>query len=176
MNTLQQISPDRLRDYLSKGWLTHDGMWFYNAVKTIGIEQANVLNRAAIRSMAPLEMQRTLKILGIAREEIVSFDDLADFLLTALELLMPGSVIEQFRHSIPVPNVFRWEWKDGGCFAYRGIQMAGCIDHYLCGVIYRIGCWLDVLGVKYSIEPNPDACMMHEKGYCRGDIIVDTGG
>ncbi len=175
MKTIQQIPPERIRDFLAKGWLTHDGMWFYNALNTLGIEQANMLNRAAIRSMAPLEMQRTMKILGISREDIVSFEDLTDFLLKALELLMPGSIIEQFRTSIPARNVFRWEWKNGECFAYKGVKLTGCIDRYACGVIYRIDCWLEMLGIEHRIDPPVENCMMHEMGYCRGDIIVNPG-
>lgn len=172
MDSLQQLSPDRIRDYLAKGWLTHDGMWFYNAQSTLGIEQANDLNRAAIRSMAPLEMQRTMNILGITRENLDSFTKLADFLLRALDLLLPASILKQFHGTVESPNIFRWEWEQGGCFAYRGVKLIGCIDRYACGVLYRIGCWLDALGVEHSIEPNPDTCLMHEKGYCRGEIVM----
>ncbi len=176
MKTLQQISPEKIRDYLAKGWLTHDGMWLYNAITSLGIEKANVLNRAAIRSMAPLEMQRTMKILGITRESIVSFEDLTGFLIKALELLLPASILDQFHTSIAAPDVMRWEWEQEGCFAYKGVKMIGCIDRYACGVIFRIKCWLDALGVEHRIDPSPDSCMMHEKGYCRGDIIVNIPG
>lgn len=176
MKTLEHIAPEKMKDYLAKGWLTHDGMWFYNTCRTAGIEQANMLNRAAIRSMAPMEIQRTMKILGITRKDIITFDDLTDFMLKALALLMPGSIIGQFTTTMPEPNVMRWEWREGECFAYKGVKLIGCIDRYACGVIYRIACWLDVLGFEYRIEPGIDSCMMHEKGYCRGDIIVDFPG
>jgi len=74
---------------------------------------------------------------------------------------------------VPAEGVFRWEWKKGECFAYKGICQLGCIDRYRCGVIFRIGCWLDAMDIQHRIEPMPDACMMHEKGLCRGDIIME---
>jgi len=34
---------------------------------------------------------------------------------------------------------------------------------------------LEALGIKYSIDPKIDKCMMHEKGACLGDIKVIPG-
>ncbi|MBP7736326.1 MAG: hypothetical protein KA369_10180 [Spirochaetes bacterium] len=176
MDSLQHLSPYRIRDYLAKGWLTHDGMWFFNALNTLGIETANALNRAAIRSMASMEMQRTMAILGITPQDLGAFPDLADFMIRALDMVLPASILKHYHATMLPPNIFRWEWEPGECFAYKGIKLAGCIDRYSCGVIYRIGCWLDALGIEHRIEPNPDTCMMHEKGYCHGDIIVNLPG
>jgi hypothetical protein len=52
------------------------------------------------------------------------------------------------------------------------MKQIGLIDGYRCGVMYRIECWLEALGIKYSIDPKIDKCMMHEKGACLGDIKV----
>jgi len=164
-----------IRDFLAKGWLTHDGMWYYNAVQQLGVEQANRLNLAAIRSMAPLEVQRTRKILGMGKERPGNFEELIRFLLSGLGLVMPSSLLEKFTTEIPAPDTFRWEWEKDECFAFKGIGMIGCIDRYECGVIFRISCWLDALGVKHRVEPEIKGCMMHEKGYCRGDIICEFG-
>ena len=38
--------------------------------------------------------------------------------------------------------------------------------------MYRIECWLEALGIKYSIDPKIDKCMMHEKGACLGNIRI----
>ena len=167
------IEPERLRDYLAGGWLTHDGMWFYNTFREGGIDLANRLNLAAIRSMAPMEARRTRKILGAGDGPVGSFDEAATILSGALRLVLPRSVIGRFRVSVPSRGVFRWEWEKGECFAYKGICQLGCIDRYRCGVIYRIGCWLDAMKIRHRIEPMPDACMMHEKGYCAGDILME---
>ena len=52
------------------------------------------------------------------------------------------------------------------------MKQIGIIDGYECGVMYRIECWLEALGIKYSIEPKIDKCMMYEKGACLGNIRV----
>ena len=41
MKILNRISKKELRDLLGKGWLTHDGMWFYHTYQALGIETAN---------------------------------------------------------------------------------------------------------------------------------------
>jgi hypothetical protein len=173
MKPVQQISPEQIRDYLAKGWLTHDGMWFYNACQAVGIDQANAINRAAIRSMAPLEMQRTRKILGMEDRRVESLDNLFAYLQSALELVLPASVLKRFNVSVHAPDTIRWNWDDGECFAYKGVKQIGCIERYACGVIYRIDCWLDMLQIDHRIDPPVKTCLMHEKGKCRGKIIVN---
>jgi hypothetical protein len=176
MDTAKLPDGALLRDFLAKGWLTHDGMWFYNAVQQLGIEQANSLNLAAIRSMAPLEVQRTKKILGIGKEQIGSMEELHRFMISALNLVLPASLLGKFTTTIISPDIFRWEWEKDECFAFKGISMTGCIDRYECGVMLRIRCWLDALGVPCRMEPEIKGCMMHEKGYCRGDIVCSFPG
>jgi hypothetical protein len=56
------------------------------------------------------------------------------------------------------------------------MKQIGIIDGYRCGVMYRIECWLEALGIKYSINPKIDKCMMRETGACLGDIRVIFDG
>ena len=172
MNVLDKIEKEEIRNLLSKSWLTHDGMWFYNAYRQLGIERANILNKAAIQSLAPIEMKRAIKLLGSRDEKIVSFEVLKDFLFEALELILPRSVFEKFHISTTSGDLLHWEWETGECFAYKGMKQVGIIDDYRCGVMYRIECWLEALGIRYSIDPEIDRCIMHEKGACSGEIRV----
>lgn len=172
MSVLNKIGKKEIRDLLGKGWLTHDSMWFYNTYQELGIEKANKLNKAAIRSLAPIEINRIKKSLGIGEEEIGTFEDLKDFMLEAFEMILPTSVFEKFRLRASPKNRLHWEWESGQCFAYKGMKNTGIIDGYKCGVMYRIECWLEALGFKYSIEPKIDKCMMYEKGACIGDIRI----
>ncbi len=169
MTAMDGIEKAALRDYLGKSWLTHDGMWFYNTALMAGIETANRLNKAAIKSMAPLEMQRTRKLIG-GLSAAPDFDEYLAFFRNALELVLPASVGARFALGSPSRNLLRWEWAKGECFAFTGIRTAGFIDGYECGVIYRIGCWLEALGVSFRITPEIGKCMMHEKGFCAGEI------
>lgn len=175
MSVLDRVEKSQLRDMLGKGWLTHDGMWFFHTSQAFGVDQANTLNKAAIRSIAPIEINRVKKILGVGEGDFESFEDLRDFLLNAFELILPGSVSRGFSFSSSSEDTLHWEWEEGGCFAFTGMTQIGIIDEYRCGVIYRIACWLDALGVKYSIDPAIDACIMHTTGTCSGDIRVFPG-
>jgi hypothetical protein len=175
VSVLNKIGKREIRDLLGKGWLTHDGMWFYHTYQELGVEKANKLNKAAIRSLAPIEIKRVKKALGIGGEKIGTFEELKDFMLEALEVILPNSVFEKFRFRAPSKDLLHWEWESGECFAYKGMKQIGIIDGYRCGVMYRIECWLEALGIKYSIDPKTDKCMMHEKGACLGDIKVILG-
>ena len=97
MNILNRISKKELRDFLGKGWLTHDGMWFYHAYHALGIETANELNKAAIKSLAPIEVKRIKRLLGISAENMVSFNGLETFMHDALEITLPKSVFEKVK-------------------------------------------------------------------------------
>jgi len=172
VSVLNKIGKREIRDLLGKGWLTHDGMWFYHTYQEFGVEKANKLNKAAIRSLAPIEIKRVQKALGIGGGKIGTFEELKDFMLEALEVILPNSVFKKFRFRASSKDLLHWEWESGECFAYKGMKQIGIIDGYRCGVMYRIECWLEALGIKYSIDPKIDKCMMHEKGACLGDIKV----
>jgi len=175
MGVMDGIKKTEMRDLLGKGWLTHDGLWFLHTCREFGIEKANELNKAAIKSMAPIEMDRMRRLLGIKREKFESFDELVQFMLGGLEVTLPDSVFKKFRFTPSAENLIRWKWENMQCFAYKGMKQAGVIDGYSCGVMYRIECWLKSLGVRYSIKPAIKGCLMHEKGSCEGEIQVFLG-
>ena len=148
--------------------MTHDGMWFYYCLQECGIEKTNKINKAAIRSLAPIEMKRIKKALGI--EDVQTFKELQDFFEGTLETIKGDFM--NFTYSFPAENVLHWEFEAQKCFAYEGIKNIGVIDQYQCGVIYRIECWFDSLGIKYSVTPHVEGCLMHTNGSCAGDFRV----
>ena len=176
MSTLDKIGKKEIRDLLGKGWLTHDGMWFYHTYRELGIEKANTLNKAAIRSLAPIEVKRTMKILGMDKETIRTTVELEKFMLEALELILPATVNDRINFTAASGDLLHWEWKSEECFAYKGMKQIGIIDGYRCGVMYRIECWLEALGIEYRIEPKIDTCIMHDTGACSGDIRIVLPG
>ena len=176
MGVLDRIEKIDVRDLLGKGWLTHDGMWFYHTFQEFGIERANALNKAAIKSLAPIEMERAKRVLGIDKERFDTFDELMDFMLSALELTMPDSVFKKIHFRSPSRDLIHWDWENGQCFAYKGMKQIGTIDRYRCGVMYRINCWLEALGITYTMHPRIEGCLMHEKGICEGEIRVFLHG
>ena len=146
--------------------------WLFSPSAMVRIRSKLILIGSAIAALAPIEIARAQKILGLGGQKIESFDQLADFMPQALELILPDSVFSKFRFVPSEANVFHWEWASENCFAYKGMKQMGTIDGYSCGVMYRIECWLTALGIDYQIEPRPDGCLMHQTGSCVGDIRV----
>lgn len=172
MRRLQDVERDELKDFLGKGWLTHDGMWFYHTYLDSGMEQANRINRQAIRSLAAVEMARARKVLRVEDKDLRTFEGLQHFMHDALEMTLPESVFSRASFTFVPPTLFHWEWKDGECFAYKGMRQLGIIDEYICGVMFRIECWLENSGIPYTVEPKIEKCIMHETGHCRGDFTI----
>lgn len=176
MGVLDRIEKSQIRDLLGKGWLTHDGMWFFHSCRELGVEKTNALNRAAIRSLAPIEMARAKDILATDQRKMDTFEEVKAFLFDALELTLPDSIFEKFHLSSPSIDWLHWEWEKGECFAYKGMKRIGTIDGYRCGVMYRIECWLEALGIEYDMHPRIAGCLMNETGTCSGDIRLSLPG
>jgi len=163
-----ELSNKEIVDLLQRCWMTHDGMWFYHCMREFGIENANRLNMAAIKSLAPLEISRIREALGIKKEKIESFQEFQDFFLPASELFIPSFMNITIR--FPEENVLHWEFEPNNCFAFKGIRRIGVIEQYECGVIYRLACWFDSLGLKYRAVPEIKGCLMLKDGTCSGDF------
>jgi len=176
MRRLSEVSAEEIKDFLGKGWLTHDGMWFYHTFLDAGMDKANRINREAIRSLAAVEMSRARKVLRATDEDLRDFKGVRGFMQDALEMILPESVLSRAEFTFIPPNTFHWEWREGECFAYRAMRQLGVIDDYMCGVMFRIECWLEHLGIPYRMEPKIEKCIMHGNGNCRGDFIIDFGG
>ena len=79
MTVLKTMERESVRDYFSKLWLTHDAMWFYHCINEIGIEKANKINKAAVRSMAQAEVKRFSKLIGRENKAFSNFREVLDF-------------------------------------------------------------------------------------------------
>lgn len=170
MRLAEQMSQKETVDLLNMCWMTHDGMWFSHSLTEFGIEKTNQLNKAAIKSLAPIEIKRIKNILGI-REEIRTFNAFVAFFHEAAKLMIPDFM--NVRFSFPGENTMAWTFGRGKCFAYAGIKRLGAIDAYECGVLYRVQCWLDAMGIENRFDPVVDKCRMHHNGKCSGTITLD---
>ena len=124
MKRYEDIGKEQLHDLLAKGWLTHDGTWFLSAAGEFGIETANRLNKAAIRTLAPLEMQRCRMLLLEGARRLAGVAEMIPFMLQSLLMIMPSSVSQRFRLTYPDSNSFRWEW-EGRVLRLQGHAPAG---------------------------------------------------
>ncbi len=162
----ESLQQKEVVDFLNKNWMTHDGMWFFHCLQNFGIETTNKLNKSAIKSLAPIEIARIKKTLGC--ESIENFDEFKAFFAEASKLLIPDFMGGEFTY--PKENMMAWGFNNGKCFAHAGVKMLGVIDHYECGVIFRIRCWLDELEISHQFNPEIGKCRMHISGSCSGEI------
>jgi hypothetical protein len=163
----RKLNSEELIDLLNRCWMSHDGMWFYHCLQEFGIEKANILNKSAIKSLAPLEIERIKKTLGIEKK-IENFQEFKDFFILASTLFIPDFM--NVTMNFPRENILHWEFEPKNCFAYKGIKRMGAIDRYECGVIYRLECWFNSLGIKYSVTPRIRRCLMLDNETCSGDF------
>ena len=169
LTLFDQLDKKDLKELLVKCWMTHDGSWFYNCNKEYGIEAANKLNKAAIKNLSVIEVQRVKKAMGMERDKIKTFDQLKEFIDSGFSIVK-GDFMD-FRYRFPEDNVMHWEINR--CFAHEGMKRIGIQEGYECGLLYRVSCWLDVLGIKHEIEPEFETCLLYSQEKCSGKIIVD---
>ncbi len=143
-------------------------MWFYHTFREFGIERTNALNIAAIKSMAPIEMESMKRVLGIDKERFDTFDEFMDFILSALELTMPDSVFKKIHFNSPSRDIIHWDWEKWQCFAYKGMKQIGTIDRYRCGVMFRIECWLEAWELHILCNPGSKGVSCMKRAYVRG--------
>jgi len=170
MSQTRKLREEEIIDLLNRCWMTHDGMWFYHCLKNFGVAKANELNKAAIKSLAPMEIERIKKALGMEKT-IEKFAEFKEFFVAASHLFIPAFMNAAM--SFPREKVLHWEFEPNNCFAYKGIKRIGAIDQYECGVIYRLARWFDSLEMKYVIEPRVEKCLMLDGGSCQGDFTFD---
>jgi hypothetical protein len=168
MKTIEEIGVAALKEHIIKNWMTHDAMWFLHCLQTHGIEEANRLNKGAIKALAAIELKRARELFDLEKEPIETFDELKDIIDAAFSV-SKGDFMS-FSYRFPEKNVMRWEWTGEDCFAYKGMKRLGVIDRYECGVLYRVLCWFESAGVKYSVSGDLKDCLMHAQGVCAGEV------
>ena len=168
MSLFNQLNKKELKELLVKCWMTHDGSWFYNCARELGVAVANKLNKAAIKNLSVIEMNRIKKALGQDKSKIRTFEQLKLFIENAFSILK-GEFMD-FKYSFHDSNRIHWEMNS--CFAYNGMKMIGFHKQYECGVIYRISCWLDALGIEHTIQPFINTCLLNFKPKCSGESIL----
>ena len=167
MRKAKNIPQKETVDLLNKCWMTHDGMWFFHCLREFGIEATNKMNKSAIKSLSSIEIARVKKTLD-CRKPIEDFNAFKIFFDEAANLMIPAFMNVTFTY--PEQNKMAWEFNQNQCFAYTGIKKLGVIDQYECGVLYRIKCWLDELGIQHRFIPGIGKCHMHFGGRCSGEI------
>ena len=149
-----------IKEILIKNWMTHDGMWFFHCVARCGIKKTNKINRAAVKSMAKIEINRIKKAFGF--DKIQNFKQFQELVKGIFEIVKADFM--DFSYEYPMFNKFKFTMNR--CFAYDGVKRLGYIEEYECGIFERLKGWFDELGINYRINPKVKGCMMNECGIC----------
>jgi len=139
---IKPLEYKELKELLTKCWMTHDGMWFYHCVQEFGIEKTSRINKAAVKSLAEIEIKRLMKAAGLERLE--SFGEFWDFFRFTMATLTGDFM--KYTFESPATNRIHCTWER--CFAYEGIKALGVIDLYECGSMHRVEGWFDTLGIR----------------------------
>lgn len=164
---MRTLEAKEIKELLSKGWMTHDGMWFLHTLQQCGIDKANQINLAAVSSMAQVEIKRMAKALDV--EQVNSLTELQEFCDAAFGIVKADFMDFSF-HFTP-QGVLRFDMHQ--CFAHKGINRMGVIDQYQCGILERIESWFKAMGIRFSVTPQVQGCMMHREGNCYREYVFD---
>jgi len=164
-----QPEPAELRSLMLKGWMTHDAMWFATTLARHGIDETNIMNRTAVRSMAAIEAKRVAKLFGLPRP-VATPDGLREFFDRAIESVIPDFM--EF-HVQWAPDNTSVTFRVTSCFAFDGVSALGVADRYECGIFERIHGWFDALEVTYTETPETALCTMPRTGSCARTLRFD---
>ncbi|MFX1340920.1 MAG: DUF6125 family protein [Promethearchaeota archaeon] len=157
---MSSLSHKEIKELVIKCWMTHDGMWFLHCLRKTGIKTTNKINKAASHGLGLIEAKRFKKVFGI--EKINTFTGLKNFINKIFEIVKADFM--KFSYNFSKHNTFHFEMLQ--CFAHDGRKRIGVIDEYKCGIYDRIDGWFEGLGLKFSISPKIEGCLMHKGQRC----------
>jgi Family of unknown function (DUF6125) len=163
---MKDLGRDELKEIILKCWMSHDGSWFYHCFHEFGIEAANRLNKAAIKSLAQIELPRIARALEIDISGAPTPEMLREVVDGAFSVVKGDFMYFDYRFI----SQDQMEWTMKRCFAFEGMKRLGLEDGYECGLLYRVGAWVQVLGIDYEIAEPINGCMMNEKGFCANSV------
>ena len=158
---LKPLDRKALQDILLKNWMTHDALWYAEAAKAVGMAQASPMNLNVCRTLGRIECSRLMKAAGASSPG--NMDEYRELFEFGKQVFVPEFMKFQTEYpgnDMQIFHVFE-------CFAHRGMEKAGLIADYECGIFERIEGWLDAMGLKYSRSPDLSRCLKFKGEECR---------
>ncbi len=162
MELMERLDKNEIREFFSKGWMTHDAMWLYYCIQEFGAKKANRVNKSAVKAMAGIEINRILKLMGLRKEDVTTFEVLREVIDTTYKLIQPKFM--KLYYDFPEKNLFRGGFHE--CFANTGVKSAGLSEVYECGIVIRLHGWFEALDIQYKMSPEFEGCLMESNGKC----------
>ncbi|MBY8982102.1 MAG: hypothetical protein KGD57_04075, partial [Candidatus Lokiarchaeota archaeon] len=123
-------------DILRKNWLSHDARWQMAIVKKLGWEKGNKINKAIIKDMGKVMMQRLLNVIGV--KKITNINDYIEICYTAMELYYPSPSMKYTFKKISENEISGIIEK---CIIYDQVKKMKVDNFYECGCFSMRAGW-----------------------------------
>jgi len=161
MSAPRILNPKQVRDILIKNWMTHDALWYREVANRFGMAEASPMNLRVCRGLGQIEFKRLMKMLEASSpKDIGEYRELFEL---GKEVFFPDFMILEITYPGNDSQVFHVS----DCFAHRGMQKAGLLGDYECGIFERIEGWFDAMNLKYTRSPDLSRCLKSKGEACR---------
>jgi hypothetical protein len=156
----QKLNNDQIKDLLLRNWMTHDALWYAEVAGKYGMADASPMNLKVCRKLGQIEFRRLMKLLGAsAPGNMKEYQKLFE---TGKNVFVPEFM--SFEIGYPDENAQRYHVTE--CFAHRGMEKAGLLRDYECGIFERIFGWFDAMNLLYEVEPDLSRCLKFQGKEC----------
>ena len=154
------LDKEKLRNILITNWMTHDALWYGELASRFGMAEASPMNLRVCRKLGRIEFGRLMKTAGVSHPR-----DMAQY----REIFELGKQVffpDFMRIEILYPEKDTQVFRVIDCFAHRGMEKAGFISDYECGIFERIEGWFDAMGLEYKRTPDLSRCLKYKGEDC----------
>jgi hypothetical protein len=162
--TLDRIDPQKLNSFLIKNWMTHDALWYGEVAGKLGMTAASPMNLRICRKLGQIEFKRLMQMVDATVP--VHLQASQELFETGKQVFVPDFMAIDIDY--PAENVQQFCIRE--CFAHRGMEKAGHLKDYECGIFERIVGWLDAMNLTYTVAPDLSRCLKFKGQECEVTI------
>jgi hypothetical protein len=155
-----KITQEQLRSTLIKNWMTHDALWYGEVAARFGMAEASPMNLKVCRKLGRIECGRLIKMVGASSPRNMS--EYRDLFELGKQVFFPDFMKLEIDYPTENSQVFHVI----DCFAHKGMESAGVIADYECGIFERIEGWFDAMGTGYHRTPDLGRCLKYKGEDC----------
>lgn len=144
--------------------MTHDALWYGEVARKFGMADASPMNLRICRKLGQIEYGRLMKLTGASKPN--NMDEYRQLFEMGREVFFPDFITAEIEYADEETKVFRII----DCFAHKGMEKAGLLPDYECGIFERIEGWFDAMGLEYTRSPDLSRCMKFRGQDCRVSI------
>lgn len=140
--------------------MTHDALWYGEVTDKLGMPEASPMNLRVCRKLGQIEFKRLMKILeATVPGDMQAYQKLFEI---GKQVFVPDFMAIDINY--PAENVQQFCVRE--CFAHRGMEKAGHLKDYECGIFERIVGWLDAMNLTYRVAPDLSRCLKFKGQAC----------